>query len=321
MALNRKFILQQIIDDLLNPEMSLVGPLMKLTYFGRLTKNEELVNFTTNEINGYKEQNSIVPAYRKTLGSLIVDVQAYMNRHTAEIPISMLEKPFNDAFRYIDVREGIATIEKMSKEMVESDGDKKEFYRPIPLELLHVIQPAVRKLYKSNVRLDAVGARLIGNGNIILEIPNSIRTKLLEFVMQIADNFGDDIEIETFNQENKNNQTINNIMNTVINNSGDGNILNTGDNNTFDFKGVVTKGDIEKLNSELEKQGIEKDDIEELAEIVQNEQPIEGNKLGEKSTNWILKVIGKSLNGVGKIATGISSNILATMIKGYYGIE
>ena len=97
--------------------------------------------------------------------------------------------------------------------------------------------------------------------------------------------------------------------------------LNTGDNNTFDFKGVVTKGDIEKLNSELQKQGIEKEDIEELQEIVQNEQLVEGNKLGENSTNWILKIIGKSLNGVGKIATGISSNILATMIKGYYGIE
>lgn len=319
MALN--FLLQQVIDDLLNPETSLVGPLMKLTYFGRLTKNDELVNFATNEINGYKSEDSVVPEYRKTLGTLMVDIQAYMNRHVAEIPISMLSSPFDEAFRYIDVREGIATIEKMSKEMLESDGDKKEFYRPIPLELLHVIQPAVTKLYKSNVRLDAVGAKLIGNGNVVLEIPNSIRTKLLEFVMKIAENFGYDIEIETFNKENKNNQTINQIMNTIINNSGDGNILNTGDNNTFDFKGVVNKGDLEKLSSELQKQGIEKEDIDELTEIVQNEQPTEENKLGEKSNNWIMKILGKSLNGVGKIATGISANILATMIKGYYGIE
>jgi hypothetical protein len=110
-------------------------------------------------------------------------------------------------------------------------------------------------------------------------------------------------------------------MGTVINNVGDGNILNTGDNNTFNFKGIITKNDIEKLSSELQKQGIEKEDIEELTEIVQSENPNENNMLGERSTNWILKIIGKSLNGVGKIATGISANILATMIKGYYGIE
>ena len=321
MSSNKNFILQQIIDDLLNPSISLVGPLMKLTYFGRLTKNEELVEFTTNEISGYKEKNAKLPDYRKTIGSLIVEFQAYRNKHTAEVPVSMLEKPFNELLQYINITEGVTSIEKMGKEIVDSNNGYNEFHRPIPLELLYTIQPALRKLYKSDVRLDVIGAKLTGNGNVILEIPISIRTKLLEFVMKIADNFGYDIEIEIFNKENKNNQTINNIMKTVINNLGDGNILNTGNNNTFDFKGIVTKGDFEKLNSELQKQGIENEDINELKEIIQNETLIAEDKLGEQSTNWILKIIGKSLNGVGKIATGISSNILATMIKGYYGID
>ena len=41
----------------------------------------------------------------------------------------------------------------------------------------------------------------------------------------------------------------------------------------------------------------------------------------KNAMNWILNISKKALNGVGKIATGVSSNLLATLIKGYYGIE
>lgn len=315
------FILQEVIDDLINSEKSLVGPLMKLNYFGRLTKNRELVNFTNSEINGYKQQDSEVPPYRKTPGTLMVDTQAYMNRHMLTVPVSLLDAPFNEALKYIDVREGISAVEKMAQEMIESKGGKQEFYRPIPMEMLHAIQPALRKLYKSDVRLDAVGAKMIGNGNVILEIPNFIRTKLLDFVMQIADKFGYDIEIQSFNKRETNNQTINHIMNTTINTSGDGNLVNIGSNNTIHSKVVINKGDLKQLTDELTRQGIDEEDVQEIASIVQQETPAKNDKLGDKANSWILKIVEKSLKGVGKIATGVSSNLLAGLIKSYYGMD
>jgi len=315
------FILQEVIDDLINSEKSLVGPLMKLNYFGRLTKNDELVDFTNKEINGYKQYDVEVPSYRKTPGTLIVDVQAYMNRHSLPIPASMLESPYREALRYLDVREGIAAVEKMAKEMVDGNGDKSQFMRPIPMEMLHAIQPAVSKLYKSDVRLDAVGAKMVGNANVLIEIPSHIRTKLLEFVMQIADKFGFDIQIQSFNRDKINNQTINNIMNTTINTSGDGNVVNTGNQNTIHSTVTINKGDLKKLTDELTKHGIDETDVQELAKIVQFEPPTEDKRLGEKANSWILNTIGKSLKGVGKIVTGVSSNLLAGLIRGYYGLD
>lgn len=318
---NNSFIINDVINDLLESEKSLVNPLMRLNYFGRLTKNDELIQFTNNEINGYKDQDSVVPEYRKTIGSLIVDVQAYLNRHTVEIPVSMLNSPFDEALRYVDVREGIATVEKMAREMLESDGNKNEFYRPVPMEILHIIQPALRKLYKSNTRLDAVGAKIIGNGNIIIDIPSFIRTKLLEFVMQIADEFGYEIKIKDYNEKQEsNNQTIVQFMSTNITNKGDGNVINTGDKAKIDTKITIHKGNKEELSEFLQKNGLSEPDTAELVEIIDTEEPNAENKtFGAKVNGWIEKMVGKALDGSWNVGIGAAGSLLAEAIGKYYG--
>jgi hypothetical protein len=316
------FPLQEVINDLLNSEVSLTSPLMKLNYFARLTKNKELQDFTSSEINGYKCDIEEIPNYRKTRGSLVVDIQAYRNRHTGEIPISMIDERIRSALKYIDAREGIATIEKMNDEMSERP-DNNQIERSLPIEMLPLIQPAVVKLYKSDVRISAVGAKIIGNGNFILEIPNAIRTKLMDFAMEIVDDFGYEISIETYNKnQEKNNQTIIHQMNTTINNNGDGNVINTGSKNKIVNQNEFYKNNLDALKERLEEKGVDNEDIETITAIVQEEEPNKDkNQLGDKANNWILGVIGKSLKGVGKIATDISANLLSTFVKQYYDIE
>lgn len=103
--------------------------------------------------------------------------------------------------------------------------------------------------------------------------------------------------------------------------TGDGNIVNTGSEANIHATIHVSKGNLDALKRQLAKYGIEDNDIEELAEIVQTEKPNSiNNTLGEKSNNWILKIASKALSSVGKITTGISSNILANVIRQYYGI-
>lgn len=319
---NNNFVINEVINDLLDADKSLVNPLMKLNYFGRLTKNNELINFTNNEINGYKTRDAIIPDYRKTLGSLMVDAQAYMNRHTVELPISMLESPFNEELQFIDLREGIATVEKMAKEISEGNGDKNEFYRPVPMEMLHIIQPALRKLYKSDVRIDAVGAKIIGNGNIIIDLPNFIRTKLLEFVMQIADEFGYEIEINNYNQQQEiNNQSIIQFMSTNITNTGDGNVINTGDKAKVNAQININKGNKEELAKHLQENGVSAEDTAELIEIIDTEQPNSETKtFGEKVSGWTKKMIGKAVDGSWNIGIGAAGSLVAEAIGKYYGI-
>lgn len=314
---NHNFLLQEVIDELINTDKSLQGPLMKLNYFGRLTKNQKFINFTTNEMKGY-EVGAIIPEYRKTIAKLLVTAQSpYIDSQEIEVPISAI-KEMRKNFTYLDVRDGIVTVEKMARDMVEKGN--KEFYKPMPLQSLPLIQPILRQLYKANPPLDATSSRLIGNGNIFLDIPSSIRTTLLELVMAVADEFGYDVEINEFNTTKINN-TINNYMSTHITNSGDGNVINTGNENKILNSNSIQKGDLESIKKELTKQGIDSEDINNLTEILQSESPNEDKTLGENAINWILDISKKALNGVGKIATGVSSNLLATLIKGYYGID
>jgi hypothetical protein len=318
--MKQTFLLQEVIDDLVNTDKCLSAPLMKLNYFGRLIKNQELIDYTQNELNGYRDKETI-PDYRRTIGTLYIDMQAYYNRHSGQLPVSMIEEPYRQAFKYVYVREGIAAIEKLARENEKGDSGG-QIVTPLPMEMLHILQEPARKLYKTDVRIDVVGARLAGNASIVVEIPNAIRTKLLDFVMSIADTFGYDIEIDSFNKKAEtNNQTIIHQMNTTINNSGDGNLINTGNENKIDSNVTLYKGDIARLQKELRDQGIDEADIAEISEIVVSEKPNEEKAiLGEKSNGWISKVINKSLNGIGKIATGISSNLIAALIKQYYGM-
>jgi hypothetical protein len=320
MANSNTFVLQEVIDDLVNTDKSLVSPLMKLSYFGRLIKNTELVKYTTEEIEGYRAENAELPSYRKRVGTLEVDLQAMHNRHKVELPVSLLDEPFRDGLRYMKVREGIATIE----EMVANGLKKGDFiYTPVLMEMLPYFQAPARKLYRSDVRIDVVGGRLKASSSIMVEILSTVRSKLLAFTMDVAEKFGHNIEIASFKEkQEQNNQTIINYMKTEITNTGDANIINTGEKAQIDANITVTKGDIQKLNQALSKQGIEEEDISELNTIVTTEEPdLQNKRLGQKANDWIMKIIGKGLSGIGKIGTGISSNILATLIKQFYGMD
>ena len=160
--------------------------------------------------------------------------------------------------------------------------------------------------------------KIIPHANLTAILSN-VRSKLLDFMLVLEKEFGTITEITDLKTKNK---EITNVMNhTIINNSGDGNSINTGDNNIIKNSNNITKNDLESLKKELRQHGIDEEDIIELAEIVKEEDLDENNNLGEKSRNWILKILDKSMQGIGKISTGVSANLLATMIKGYYGLD
>lgn len=320
--MKQTFLLQEVIDDLVNTDKSLSSPLMKLSYFSKLIKNQDLIEYTQNELNGYKKDHDKIPDYRKAKGTLYIDIQAYMQQHKKmELPISIIDEKYHEQFKYVYIKEGISIVEKYAKEAVNNDS-AGHYAIHFPMEMLSILQEPARKLYKSDARIVVIGASLMANINVVIAIPNAIRTRLLYFVMSIAENFGCDIEIESFNKKaGINNKTIINQMNTTINNSGDGNVINTGNENQIENNLSLHIGDIERLNNELQQQGIAEEDIKELCQIVTNEKPNqENNRLGERANGWISKILNKSLNGIGRIATGVSANLLATLIRQYYGM-
>ena len=131
---SNNFILQEIINDLVDANTSLIGPLMKLNYFGKLIKNQDLIEFTSKEIRGYDSRDEL-PDYRTTSQRLIANVRGEMIEQEMEVPISMLEEPFNIGLEKMLVFDGIQTIEKMAKEMLE---ENKNLFRRIFRQFIRI---------------------------------------------------------------------------------------------------------------------------------------------------------------------------------------
>ena len=225
MSENHIFVLQKVINDLLDIDVSLEAAMIKLNYFGRLIKNEELITYTDFEINGYTTKD--LPPYRKAIATLYIKMQAGANHHTGELPVEMLPAPFNKELRYIGIFEGIKILETTA---AKSDKTDSQFLRKnFPMPMLRILQPAATKLYKSDVQLLVVEAWLLANSNAVIKVLSNVRSRLLTFAMEIAERFGYDINISSFKEEaNTNNQVINNFFKNEIINYGSGNITNTG---------------------------------------------------------------------------------------------
>ena len=323
MEKEQTFVLQEVIDDLVNTDKSLVSALMKLYYFGKRTKNEQLIEFTNREMEGYKNED-LVPDYRKTFVVIEVDVQdEYGEKSTLELPSSILPEPFKDALKKISISDGIDTIERLCADVNKKPNQQRNLFRPIPIEILPYLHDGINKLYKSNRMMNAFAARTRFSYYKLAEILNTVRSKLMAFVMEMGDEFGYNIEISSFQKkQQKNNQTVIKIMNTNINNTGDANVTNTGDNSTLNVNITITKGDLEQLAKTMKGLGIEDEDISELKVIVEDEMPDPVKKtLGQKAIGWITNIASKALSGVGKIATSVSSAVLAEYIKQYYGFD
>lgn len=318
---NNTFVLNNVINDLIDAEKSLINPLMKLNYFGRITKNTELTEYTLNEIKGYSVDSNL-PDYRKIGSRLYVDFQAGWNSHpNKEIPIFGLDKDIQEFCKYIPVYESIREIENMNSKFSEK-GSSYELQFPIPLELLPQIQPYATKLYRSDIRMQVTGARLIGNSSKMLGITETVRTNLLAFSMEIAEQFGYEIELTDYNEQREaNNKTILHYMTTNnITTTGDGNVINTGDKAKIEANITINKGNKDELSDFLQQNGISAEDTAELVEIIDTEEPNPVKKtFGAKVNGWIGKMVNKALDGSWNVGIGAAGSLLAEAIGKYYG--
>ncbi|WP_281298846.1 hypothetical protein [Flavobacterium limnophilum] len=322
--MNKEFLLEQVISELMDNKSSLVGPLMKLQYFATRTGNTKLLEFVLSELNGYKGKE-ILPDYRTSLAFINVDIQFGNNKHfDLEIPIEMIDGKHKNLFRQFTLPEAVSVLEQMSLSNEENKNLSNYLAINLPLTYIHYFQDPAANLYKNPYyKAKVVGARLMTNKNIISRALVSVRSRLLTFCLEIGSDFGYEISIENYNKSQiLNNQKITNYMTTIINNNGDGNIASTGNNSIINANITINKGNKQQLVKKLEELNIDEEDIKEIIQIIEEEEStiIENINLGDNTIDWITKVSGKALKGVGSIAKEVTSSLLANLFLQYFGI-
>ena len=217
-------VLQEVVNDLVNTNSPLESALLKLNYFARLTKNDELTQYTEAEINRYNHETT-VPVYRQAISRLIINIQTGLgNSHIEELPIVMLPEPFNVELRHHRIQEGVRVIENMIQNT--NLVDHPEIEKRLPMEMLSMLQEPASRLFRTRGGVTVIAARTTANAIVLTQILSTVRSRLLAFSMKIAEEYGFEIQLHPFQpNESVNNQIVNNFFRTEVINHGDYNVL------------------------------------------------------------------------------------------------
>lgn len=104
-----------------------------------------------------------------------------------------------------------------------------------------------------------------------------------------------------------------------------GNMANHNENSTINQTSTntvnVIKGDFNSLASNLRSHGVEETNIQELQTIIDvTPLPQSPSEYSSDLKCWMVKMIGKSIDGTWQIAVGAAGNLLATGLQQYFGI-
>ena len=155
-----------------------------------------------------------------------------------------------------------------------------------------------------------ISGRISASKNLIVGLVNNVRSRLLEFLLQLQKDFPDDKNYKM------NEEKIDNIFSGTI--IGDNNVILSGNRNTQSVSYGVKIGDLESLISELRKTKIEENDLIELKKIIKEEKP-DNQVYGTRLKKWYSKMLEKSIEGSWNLPVNLASNIISGALKSYFG--
>ncbi len=304
-------LISDIINELIDAERSLLSPLLKTKVLATRIKNKELLNWVNSELDGYAE-DAILPKWREYNGNLIGNYSDGSFQYSDQ-PLATIGLPegLQKMLQSMNLYQGVSSLEALPR-----DKPTGRLERPLTPEFAQLLAQNIQKM--GNPFFHIFSAKCEVSIHIVTQCLGTIRSKLLDLMLKIDEEFGSIAQIEEL--RNKKEEIVT-LMNQTIINEGDGNVINTGDNSKVKAKIKITKGDLEGLKKMLTDNGVESGDIVELAEIIDTEKPDENNGVfGRSINNWIQKMIGKTLDGTWQITTGAAGSLLAEGIKAYYGM-
>lgn len=303
-------LISEIISDLMDSEKSMTTPLLKTKVLATKIKNTILLDWVNHELSGYDIDE--VPEYRRYTCQISgTFINGYTQYNDQPIPLIGLPEKFEELFRQVNFVQSITTLEKL---VIDSDS---EVFSPIPPEFALILQQNIKD--QGNPFFNIINARRRVPIGVVTQILAIVRSKLLDFMLKLDEEFGGSTDIADMTL---NNDKINHIMNQTIISTGDGNILNTGDSVQINATISLKKGDKDSLSKFLKTQNIDRKQVDDLMEIIDTETPEKTTGIfGPKVNSWIQQMIGKALDGTWKIGIGAAGTILAEAIQRYYGIK
>ncbi|MEN0038191.1 MAG: response regulator receiver protein [Cellvibrio sp.] len=300
-------LINEIIAILSSEKPNLTNALIKTKVLLYKIEQKSLVGWVNNELNGYQNSDDI-PPYRILPSQVLVNASnmAYqVNAHP--IPLAHLDDDIRESLETFELSQSLAVLE----EFANSGSDSLE--RPLPMEWI----PLLNKGLSNNYRIQKAWCQISVTG--IIQILTEVRSRLLDFLLELSSEFGEEMTDEQV--KNK----ANNVDSASMFNSamfGDNTTILVGNQNTQHVVNSKVLNNFSELEKELKKHGVVDDDISELKLAIDNDAEkvdFSSKSYGPAVNSWFKKMIGKAVDGTWQINLGVAGNIISGLLNGYYG--
>lgn len=306
-------LLNDISNELVQSGHSLETSLLKTKVLASKLGNVALLKWVNAELEGYRV-GEVIPKYRSVRCRLVSDyINGGYKVTGQDVGLDGFSPKIKERLTTISFDQSVSNLESLS---VSKDVSAVQVL--LPPEMVEILSNNVRR--QGNPYLQILSVRQVAQANSIKQVLGTLRSMVLDFVLKLGTEFGEQIEISDLKKTPDVNTRITNIMKKTIIKTGDGSVVNTGKKAKINVKVTIAKNSIEDLKAVLTSHGVPHENVSEIVDIVKSEKPMNG-RLGTNASNWIQKMVGKTIDGSWNIGTGTAAGILADALSKFFGLN
>jgi len=312
--------IDNIIEDLVNPNLKLSDTLLKVQALAFRIDNVNLKIWVENEIKGYVGKE--IPEYRKIptaiMGNMILDAgyRGVWTKKNCTLPVENLDIEIRHTLLSIKIDSSVAEFQKM----IESQGT---YHVTLPHMLCNLFSQKTHPWIVDSVW------RVI-NLNSIEGILTTIKSTLLNFLLELNKEFGDNDNLSIMKKKKEVNEIFNKTIGSI---SGEQINISLGNNSVqainYGEKSIINAASGENVNQNISNEL--KTDIEEFLNILK--ENLENLDLSKSDTEDVrnemtridsqikreqpkINIIGAALNTINGILIGIAGNAFTPIVLG-----
>ncbi|MFK5951311.1 MAG: hypothetical protein QM500_21360 [Methylococcales bacterium] len=300
-------LIGEIIEILSSDTGKLSDALIKTKVLLHKIGHKELVTWVNNELNGYPDRDS-VPEYRVLPAQVLVNASNIAYRITSQhIPMGHLDEKHRESLETSRMDQSLAVLEKFAEK------DNGHLQAHIPMESYGILGKGLDNSYQIESAWSAISY------TSVLQLLIQVRSRLLDFVLELNDQFPNELNEEEVKDRIDSVDT-GNLFNSAI--FGDNATILVGSSNTQTVSNINMKGDFSALVKTLENNGVSESDITALKTAIDQDSSIvsdDSKEFGPAVKSWLQTMLSKAVKSSWNIELGIASSLLATALNSFYG--
>lgn len=305
-------LIQDIKSDATDSSKNLADVLRKTRIVASLLKNPELKEWVNRELKGYYGiDEKEIPKYRKAVGQNLGHFSGPFNSglRNANIPPSTLPDWIKELVSEVVYRQSVGEL----KSLAESESGT--FQAKWPADLVAYVQHNTT-IYQNMHLVDAWQVMTKGQVTGILD---TVRTRLLDFILELEESFPDLVETEKDLKRIPPQEVTNHFHNHI---SGNNNIVASGSNFKQEIGEIVVQNDFKSLENYLNDIGIPDSETKDLeVAILKDDKPSSVKNLGKNVSKWLGKITEKAVSGSIEVASKEGTMAIVKAIASYYGLD